>query len=145
MREILFASKKDGVYFAAVWMTVAVIAASIGLEFSFDVVSVLWLLFGLLLIGFLLWLWFGTNYHVGEETLTIRNGPLVYRVAMEDIHRIRKVKSVLATPALSVNRLALEYGKYRDIHVSPKNEQEFVRVLLARNPRIEVDEKVLGC
>ncbi|WP_301107449.1 PH domain-containing protein [Sporosarcina sp.] len=144
MRRILFASKKDGVYFAAVWITVAIIAVSIGLESKFNLASVLWLLFGLLLIGFLLWIWFGTTYHVGEETLTIRNGPLVYRVLIADIRRVRKVKSVLATPALSVDRLALEYGKYRDIQISPKNETQFVRMLASRNPRIEVEAKLLG-
>ena len=138
VKKILFASKKDVVYSAAVWITVVIIAVSIGLEFSFNPISVLWLLFGLLLIGFLLWIWFGTNYHAGDETLTIRNGPLVYRIPIAEIRKVRKVKSVLATAALSVDRLALEYGQYRDIQISPKDEQGFVKLLADRNPHIEI-------
>lgn len=136
---MLFTAKKDAVYSVLVWLTVLVSLWMIVTEFSWSFSGIIWLVTGTLILGLLLWFWFGTNYRITEGTLIIHNGPFRYRITVNEIHRIRKTKSILATPALSVDRLAVEYGKYMDVQISPQNEEEFVELLVRLNPDIQVD------
>lgn len=114
---------------------------SIIFSFSLTVFSLFWGFFGLITIGFLLWIWFGTGYLIEDEKIKIKNGPFKWKVKIQDINSISKKKSLLATPALSVERLVLHYGKYGKMLLSPKNEKEFFELLLAKNPQIKLVEK----
>ena len=88
-----------------------------------------------------MWIWFGTNYRIKEETIKIKNGPFKWSVKIQDIEKISKRRSLLATPALSVDRLVLHYGKYGEMSISPKAESEFIELLLTKNPLIKISEK----
>ncbi|MCZ2260829.1 PH domain-containing protein [Sporosarcina sp. G11-34] len=68
--------------------------------------------------------------------------PLKWRVKIQDINSISKRRSLLATPSLSINRLVLHYGKYGEMLLSPKDESEFIELLLTKNPQIKLNEKV---
>ncbi len=127
--------------FLAVWGTVVIVLLSIIFSFSLTVFSLFWGFIGLISIVFLLWIWFGTGYRIEDEKIQIKNGPFKWRVKIQDINSISKRKSLLATPALSVERLVLQYGKYNEMLLSPKNEKEFVELLLAKNPQIKLVEK----
>lgn len=141
MIKIFYTSKKDVLYFLAVWGTVVIVLLSIIFSFSLTVFSLFWGFIGLISIVFLLWIWFGTGYRIEDEKIQIKNGPFKWRVKIQDINSISKRKSLLATPALSVERLVLQYGKYNEMLLSPKNEKEFVELLLAKNPQIKLVEK----
>jgi len=66
--------------------------------------------------------------------------PFTSEVNIHDIKRISKRKSLLATPALAVDRLVLHYGTYNEIQISPKDESKFINLLLTKNPQIKIDE-----
>jgi len=38
-----------------------------------------------------------------------------------------------------MNRIILRYGTYGEILISPKNEAEFIDLLLTKNPQIKLD------
>lgn len=83
------------------------------------------------------WLFVSTAYEVGPTDLVIRAGPLRESVPIASIRRIAPSRSLLASPALSLRRMELTYGKYDSAIVSPKDEAGFVAALQARNPNIE--------
>ena len=95
------------------------------------------------IIGFLLWIWFGTGYKVQEEHIKVQFGPFRSSIRIEEIKKVSKIKSPFTAPVLSVNRLEILYGKYDVMDISPKNENEFIRLLVTKNPQIQVDQKIL--
>lgn len=139
MNIIFFASKKDSLYLLVVWGTIMIIFLSIILNFSLTLFNLFLALIGLIAIGLLIWICFGTGYRIENET--IKNGQLKWTVNILDINSISKRKSLLATPSLSVDRLVLHHGKYGEMLLSPKNESKFIELLLTKNPKIKVDEK----
>ena len=94
---------------------------------------------GTLLIGFLLWIWFGTGYSVEDGLINIRFGPFRSKVSIKEIKTISKTRNPFSAPALSTNRLEILYGKYDMLNISPKNENDFIKLLLSENPHIKID------
>lgn len=110
---------------------------------SFSIFNFIWGLFGLIIIGFFLWLWFDTGYHVENNIIKIQSGPFNQIIEVKDIKKITKKKSVWSAAALATDRLVIRYGKYDwDVLVSPKQEHEFIKLLLDKNPQIQIDESV---
>jgi len=95
-------------------------------------------------IGLLIWVWFGTNYRIENEFIQIKYGPFNERIAIQDITNISKKKSILITPALAMDRIVLRYGKYGELLISPKNEDEFIDLLLTKNPAIRIDKQTIS-
>jgi len=91
---------------------------------------------------FLLWFWFKTDYRITENKIKIRYGPIRQTIPIGDIKRIRKVKSrFAAAPALSSDRLQIDYSKYDMVRISPENEKKFIKILLDINPDILLDKQ----
>lgn len=99
---------------------------------------------GILTISLFLWFWFGTSYKVDEEELKIKSGPFRYKVNIEDIKSLKASKTLLAGPALSIDRIKILHKKYDVTIVSPKDKLEFIRALVTKNKRIDVDNKLLN-
>jgi hypothetical protein len=79
------------------------------------------------------------RYCIDGEVLIIKAGIMVSnRINIHDIKRIEKSNSILSSPALSLDRLSISYGKYEEILVSPKEKQAFIDALLSVNPDIHV-------
>jgi hypothetical protein len=58
-----------------------------------------------------------------------------------DIGVIRKIKETnnpLSSPALSLDRLWIDYGKGAAVMISPKDKEGFIRHILQINPSVEV-------
>lgn len=106
--------------------------------------SVVFYIIGFLTIVLLLWLLFGTGYKIEEGLLKIRFGPFRSTVKIEDIKRLNATNSLLAGPALSIDRIEILHKKYDLAIVSPKERTEFVRVLLTENKYIEVDNNLFN-
>ena len=45
-------------------------------------------------------------------------------------------------PALSVDRLEILYSNYKVINISPKDEKEFIRLLVTNNPNIAIHNEL---
>ncbi len=54
------------------------------------------------------------------------------------IKKMKSTKSLMSSPALSIDRLEIFYNKYDSVMVSPKEKDDFIRRLLLENPAIEI-------
>lgn len=92
-------------------------------------------------IAVLWWPILNTRYVVGENTLTIHCLLFKWRIPIVNIEKISKTNHSISSPALSLNRLKIEYlneGKSKYILVSPRNPQKFYQALQQKNSKIEV-------
>lgn len=79
--------------------------------------------------GLPLWLLLGTRYTLTREQLLVRSAFLRWQIPLADITQVSASRSLASGPALSLNRLAIRYGRYREILVSPKHRREFLQHL----------------
>jgi len=61
--------------------------------------------------------------------LLVRSGPFRWRVPIADIVRITPTTNALSSPALSLDRLRIEYGRGSAIMISPRDKDQFLRDL----------------
>lgn len=84
-------------------------------------------------VGILLpsWLLLGTRYTLAPERLTIRSGPFAWQVPLADITGITPTRNPLSSPALSLDRLRIDYGPGRSVMISPRDKARFIQDLEA--------------
>ena len=85
--------------------------------------------------GIPLWLIANTRYILSDTDLLIKSGPFRWRLALGDIHNISPTRNPFSSPALSLDRLKIDYGHYQSVMISPKNKTEFLQDLEARRLR----------
>ncbi|THU32402.1 hypothetical protein FAM09_26785 [Niastella caeni] len=86
---------------------------------------------------------FITTYYTIDNNLLIIKCGFLYKTTI-DIQHIRKIKetnSTISSPATSIDRLEISYGKYRTVLISPKQKMEFINELKSLNPGIEINLK----
>jgi hypothetical protein len=76
-----------------------------------------------------------TYYAIEGDTLLIRSGFIRWRVPIREIRSIQPTRSLLSSPALSLDRLRIDYGR-TPIMISPEEKQRFIETLRAVNPAI---------
>lgn len=132
-----FQSKKD------IWLSVLIWGVIILLFFMMITEqNLVMFIVGILNNALLLWLWFDTNYKIDDENLIVKNGPFKSTIDIKSIHKLRATKTLLAGPALSIDRIEIQYKRYDFVIVSPKEKNKFIESLLSKNTSIEVDEKL---
>ena len=83
-----------------------------------------------------------TYYTIDEEKLTlkIKSGILVdTKLDINKITKIRKTRTWLSSPALSMDRLEITTDKHKKAVISPKNKSQFITHLLTLNPNIKIE------
>ncbi|MDP3516261.1 MAG: PH domain-containing protein [Pseudohongiella sp.] len=132
--EQVYTSKIDT--WLAVVLLAAVIACLVAFGFSFRTGSVAQVVatFPAILIGAALpiWLLLSTSYTLSERTLLVKSGPFKWRVPIKQITSITPTSSPLSSPALSLDRLRIDYGRCESIMISPKNKEQFIQDLNVR-------------
>ena len=105
-------------------------------------------IFTAIVVIFLIEMLIHTQYiFTADNRLKIETGRFVRKVDLEvdRITDVRKVRSLtVMAPALSFYRLELSYQGHKHtgtVQISPRNEEEFIRYLLKKNPAISVDGK----
>jgi len=85
------------------------------------------------IIGVLLPLWMlgSTYYRIESDYLLVSCGPMRSKIQLAEITGITATNSPLASPALSQNRLRIDYGRGESVMVSPRDKEAFVRDLRA--------------
>lgn len=79
-----------------------------------------------------LWILQSTRYTVGHGHVLVRSGPFRWRIAASSITRIAPTRSSLSSPALSLDRLRIEYeGGKKSLMVSPLEQAQFVQAVEA--------------
>lgn len=86
----------------------------------------------------LLWIWFSTGYTLTETHLIVRSAFLTWQYPLASVKRVRPTRSPLSAPALSMNRLEIQLHRRASILVSPKDREEFLRILRVRCPEAEI-------
>lgn len=90
-------------------------------------------------IGVVLFVSKTTRYIINDTQLIVKSLWIVNNtIDISKIRKIEKTNSILSSPALSLDRIALYYNKYDEVYISPKEKQDFLNNLLEINPNIEV-------
>ena len=87
------------------------------------------LVVGLLGASLPVWLLYSTFYVIDSRELRIQSGPFRWTIALEDISSVKPSRSTLSGPALSLNRLRIDYGAGKWVLVSPEQPDEFISAL----------------
>ncbi len=87
-------------------------------------------------------IWFGTGYFISDDFLIIKIGPVTHsKIRISRISKISRTKSILASPANSLKRLAIRSGKRVIVQISPQDEDAFIISIKEANPKIVIDLK----
>ncbi len=71
----------------------------------------------------------GTRYTVDKEILKIVSGPIRFKVRLDEINSVEATRSPLSSPALSLDRLLINYGNNRKVMVSPVDKSRFLKAI----------------
>ncbi len=112
------------VFPASILVAVAMVTALASAEAQLIVILV-----AVMSLGLPVWLLLGTWYDVDSDRLLIRSGPFRWTIPISSIRSIEASRSLLASPALSLNRLEVGYGHRKSILVSPEDAQGFRKAL----------------
>lgn len=82
---------------------------------------------------------FNTKYIINKKILSIKGG-LLYKMKIDisSIKKIEESRSLLSSPAPSLDRLEILYNKYDSILISPKEKEDFINEILKINPDVRV-------
>jgi hypothetical protein len=83
-------------------------------------------------IGLPTWLLLTTDYRFEGKTLIVRGGPFRWRIRVHEINTVRPTHNSLSSPALSLDRLRIEYGDGKALMISPRDADTFISELQAR-------------
>jgi len=108
--------------FEVVVMSAAAMQADSPLEATVLIIA------ALVIVGLLGSMLIGTHYTVDGNTLRIRCGPFRWQVPVDAIESVEPTRNPLSSPALSLDRLRLQYGKRR-ILVSPADKAGFLKAI----------------
>lgn len=87
------------------------------------------ILVAIAVLGLMIWLLIGTYYVVDRGTLKIVSGPFRWKVPIDQITSVEATRSPLSSPALSMDRIRIRYGKRRRIMISPADKAEFLKAI----------------
>ena len=127
-----FSSRIDTLLLAILIVCLVADVAAIGLVLVAvkDPLEMTVAVLGCLLLGALLAsILVATYYVVDKETLKIVSGPFRVSVDISDISSVTETRSLLSSPALSRERLLIEFGNKRKIMVSPKDQRRFLKAI----------------
>lgn len=83
----------------------------------------------LISLGLPVWLMLSTRYVIQDGTLRVRSGPFRWTIPLREIRSVEPSRSVLSSPALSLDRLKIRYGAGRSLLVSPRDVEGFRQAL----------------
>lgn len=86
--------------------------------------------------GIPLWLMTTTCYTLTDSALLVKSGPFKWQIPIQEINGITPTRNPLSSPALSLDRLRIDYGRGQSIMISPKQKSEFQEHLAARRAQI---------
>lgn len=127
-----FESRRDG------WLIVVLVATVAGLllagwsglrDANGDIERWIVATASLLAAGLIVWLERATYYLVGGSELRIVSGPFRWRIPLSEIDSVRPSRALWSSPALSLDRLRIDYAGKRWVLVSPQESQAFIAAL----------------
>jgi len=127
-----FKSKIDRWVFVLLVVVIIAEAWAIGtaaMQAGDPIATTVTILVGIAVVALLVWLLVGTHYTVDRGTLRIVSGPFRWKVPVDQIMSVEATKSLLSSPALSLDRLRIRYGNRRRIMISPADKAGFLEAI----------------
>jgi len=127
-----FKSKVDRWLIAILILAIVIDACGIiaFLRFESDpVVLTISVLVSLLVMALIASVSLGTHYTIDRNVLRIVSGPFRWKVPIDQITGVEATRSLLSSPALSLDRLRIQYGPRRRIMVSPADKAGFLKAI----------------
>lgn len=139
-----FYSKKGPIMTIIIWGLILVLLGSIifvlinGVDDSDSLFCLIIIMITFVLIT---WLWVNTYYEItNNEKLKIITGPFKYaNIDIKAIKAIESTKNIISSPALSMDRIEIQYNKWHTIIISPKDKVRFIEMLKEINPEIKTN------
>ena len=89
--------------------------------------------------AFIVHLFANTFYEIENDKLRIKSGFLVNSlIEIKNIKKISETFNVMSSPALSLDRIEIFYGKNNSILISPKDKSGFFEAIKSINPEVEI-------
>ncbi len=100
------------------------------------------LLINTVVLLFTLHLFLNTYYVIDGEFLIVKSGMMFNKkVDINSVKNIKETKTIISAPALSFDRLEVNWGKYTGVVISPKDKKRFIDHMTRINPLIDVQLK----
>ena len=96
---------------------------------------------GVPVAGLILWIWFTTYYVIEKNSLVVRSAFIHKIIPVYEIKSIRRTFNPLSSPALSLDRLEIQYGNGKMVLISPDNREKFLEELEKLNHSIVIVRK----
>ena len=83
------------------------------------------------------------RYHLSARELVVRSGLLRWTIPVVDLHRACRQRSVRPAPALSVDRIRLDFqrgDRVRALFISPADPEQFLQALARRDKGLDFDD-----
>jgi uncharacterized membrane protein YfcA len=90
---------------------------------------------GLLCLALCVWTLLGTYYVVDTASLVAHSGPFRWTIPLREIRSVRSTREARSGPALSFDRVRIEFGAGRVLLVSPREKEAFLADLASRGVR----------
>ena len=132
-----FKSKVDVWLAAVLWGSVALCFFPIFLEKGL----ILGIAIGSPMAIFILLLWINTKYYIRDEHLVIKGVLKDTLIPIVSITSVNSTRNPSSAPALSMDRLEINYGNFDFVLISPLEKEHFVEELLKINPKIKIGGK----
>ena len=132
MAKRVFRSKVDSWFRVVIVFVIAtelgvIVGAAVSVRDPLTTTGII--LGSLAVLALLLSVLLNTSYTVDRGVLRARSGPLCWKVPVDQIQSVEMTRSPLSSPALSLDRLRIRYGKGRFILVSPADKAGFLRAI----------------
>ena len=93
-------------------------------------------------ILFTLHLFLNTYYVIEGEFLVVKSGMIFNKkIDINSVKSIKETKTIISAPALSFDRLEVNWGQYTGVVISPRDKKKFVEHMTRINPLIDVHIK----
>lgn len=101
------------------------------------------LILGVVLSGFMANSCFEIYYVIKEDELGVKSNFKWMWYPIENVKEVRKIKSILAAPAMSFTRVSIKFERGTTktavpLEISPKDRDKFINDLLKINPDIKL-------
>lgn len=91
---------------------------------------------GLIFLALCVWTLLGTYYVIDATALVAHSGPFRWSIPLREIRSVRSTRDTHSGPALSFDRLRIEFGAGRRVLlVSPRDKDAFLADLISRGVR----------